>query len=346
VLPHAATSNLLFLDTTNGWAADDVAVIEYPPGFYGTGVVATAATADTFPQRLGNPLPFDVPYNAVVREFGTTNHAPLAEAAADATTIHIAGTNGFLNSGIAILAKTDGGFYFGTITSGGVTATNLTLEAGGFGAIAATTDRIYPATSQAYTVARPADAGERTLALNTTASLLNGDRLAIAGSYVWPVVIVSTNAAVKSPRMTLTEAPTNAILPGARLWHVSTNLYATYKPAAAGDSELWLNTGTGLAAGDHVLISPAIGAHYVRQITLAPPAQTWTQLGLSAVTGVAVSVGDVFYKVNSTNQTPVGATTLRLSPTAWVLPQAAPALFLLDGTSACSINSITVNYGQ
>jgi hypothetical protein len=344
VLPAAAAANRLWLDTTNGWAADDVALMEGPAGYYQTGVVATATSLASYPYDLPDGLPFDVAYAAVVREFGTTNHALLADVADDAVTLHVAGTNGFLNSGIVIVVTAAGPMYLGTIDTAGVSTTNVTL-ATTIGVALTAGDLVYPATAQAYTVGFPAFAGERRLSLNTTTGLAVGDRLAIAGERVWDVVITGTNAVVMRPTMTFDTAPHTSLPASSRVWQLSTNLYTTARVGAAADYTLNLTTAAGLAAGDFVMFNSDTN-YYVRQLTTAPALEYFLRADLSAATGVTVAAGDVLYAVSSTFSSLVGAATVRLVPTAWTIPKACPARIYLDGTSACTINAVSVNYGQ
>jgi hypothetical protein len=346
VLPHAAASNLLWLDTTNGWAADMVALIEGPPGTYQTGVVATATRIASYPQILPSPLPFDVINGTTVREFGTANTYTLAAVAADATAVHVATTNGFINGGSLVVVRTNGAMLYGTIAGAGgsVNTTNITLAAA-LGEVINAGDFIYPMTAQAYTVAFPGWAGDRSISLNVPTGLVNGDRLAVVGAHVWDVRITQTNAISLKPQMTFTEVLPVAVNTGARVWQLTTNIYTTSRVGAATDFALNLETADGLAAGDFLMFNSDTN-YYVRQISTTPALEYFLRADLAAATGVTVAAGDILYAVNSTYSSLVGAATVRLVPTAWTIPQACPARVSLDSTSTGTINSVSVNYGQ
>jgi hypothetical protein len=130
-----------------------------------------------------------------------------------------------------------------------------------------------------------------------------------------------------------------------RAYVLTTNIYpVTFVAAPAAADSLILTNGTGLAAGDSLVILPSTGGGEVRQVqTVASYRIQLTPI--KAVTGVALAAGDQVYVLDSALTTPVGAATLRLmADPVRVLPANLPAVLSVDGTSACAVNAATVRY--
>lgn len=340
-----ATSNLFFVNAARNAAADDIVVIEKSPSTWTTNKIATYTTNALLKFRLATTLPVDVPYGIVVREFSTNPPALLlADCAANATTLHVSRTNGFLDGGGIIVVRQTGAVFYGTLHASGVALTNLTL-ATALGVPLTAGDSIYAPTSQEYLVKYPAKVGDTFLNLDTSTGLTGGDRICIVSTPYLLDTRVTANATTNNVcLMTFATANALACSPQRRIYALTTNIYTASIAAAGTATDLTLGAAAGLTNADTILISPATGGHVLRQIRTRATT-TYQSVGTIANTS-ALAVGDLVYLVRTTNSTPIGATTVRISPTSWALPQSIPVRMVLDGTSSCSINAITVNYGQ
>ena len=129
-----------------------------------------------------------------------------------------------------------------------------------------------------------------------------------------------------------------------RVFLLTTNLYTATLASDGTANQLMLDTSTGLAAADFVVINPATGGTFIKQVSLAA-SYIYQNQTISAATGVALAAGDRLFVLGPNIQTPVGAATVRLfgNPIR-VLPRNVPARLTVDGTSAVSINAAVVKY--
>ena len=342
--PVAAGENLYFLAAPRGWAADDLMVFEFTPGLLLTNTVATYVTNSIRNFAIAGNLPTAVAYGAAARELGTTN-SPLASAvAADSVNLHVTYTNGFVAGAVVAVLTSRNTWHFGTIDSGGVTLTNVAL-ATALGVPLTAGDLVYPVTTQAYTCAYPAGAGETTLNLDVSTGLAAGDSLIVAGSdYTWRAKVGA--AATTNTTYTATAvgvAQTNFVA-GSKIHAIKAGAYATTFTATETGTTLVADLATNLAAADQLLILPASGGVVRRQIS-GIENYIYKSQNLLGTNAVALAVGDRIFVLGTAVTTPVGAATLRLSADPLrALPANTPGVLSVDGTSACTINAATVKY--
>lgn len=129
------------------------------------------------------------------------------------------------------------------------------------------------------------------------------------------------------------------------IFYKLTNTYTTIIPTTRLDSYVVTGSSTNLSAGDQVLVLPATGGYFPFTVS------TTNQLILSKVTttaaGFALARDDKAYLRSTATTTPVGAATVRLYGNAVFLgPPGKPCQAILDGTSACAINQIIIDYGK
>lgn len=125
---------------------------------------------------------------------------------------------------------------------------------------------------------------------------------------------------------------------------LTSNLYILTLNAAATGNTAMVDTTNGLAIGDNLLLLPSTGGVFPLQLTGAAT-NYYQTLNLTAA--ATLSVGDQIFVLGATNTAPIGAATVRLySDAIRILPPGVPGVLSLDGTSACSINTAIMNYGQ
>lgn len=315
-----------------------LSAVTFPPPARPAPVIAADVISDKATARLA------IQYGDGAR------HVALSNAANNATTLYLSGTS--LASNAVLLHVSGVTVTSMTVASNALPRTNAVLELHNpVGFEVATTATAREVTSSSSLIVQPHAATSNLLWLDTT----NGwaaDMVALIegppGSYqtgVVATVSTITNSGVIYGQMTFDEALLVAVNEGGRVWQLTTNLYTVARTSTESTNVVTLSAASGLAAGDFLWISTADGSNTVRQISTAPALEYFLRADLSAATGVTVAAGDVLYAVSSTFSSLVGAATVRLVPTAWTIPQACPARIYLDGTSACTINAVSVDYG-
>lgn len=333
-----ATTNQYFPDTVDNWSANDVALL-WSSNRWSTNVISAASSNIVLRLALTRPVQDDTYYGHSVRELGTNTAVLLAAATSSDTSLNVDATNGFVANANVLVQRGNGALFYATISSVGTT--NITLSA----AVSELSigDSIITLTTNLYPVRLPAMAGANILCVASNTGLAASDQLVVMSpGRTWYTSIASVTTSTV-PLITMSTANAGTIAEGARLYHLTTNLYGASLAAAAADNWITLTNASGLTNADTVLISPSTGGHVVRQIGVY--SNFIYQVVGTTTNNATLTAGDYLCTVRQTNTTPVGATTLRTSP-PWVIPQRAPARIVLDGTSACSINSVLVNYGN
>lgn len=130
-----------------------------------------------------------------------------------------------------------------------------------------------------------------------------------------------------------------------RVYALTTNLYATTLVSDASANSITLDTTTGLAQDDWIVLTPATGGTFLEQAASDPATFIYQNQTIQAATGVALAAGDKLFILGPNIQTPVGATTQRQDAYPLrVIPVGMPARLTVDGTSAVSINAAIVKY--
>lgn len=307
------------------------AAVYFEPGVRPAPVAAVDVTSD----KAASVLSFQA---------GTAGRFSAVFAAASATNAaHITGYPTMVSNTLLLAVSGSSVFPLVVTNVAGITNTTLTLE-NPLGTNVAIGDTIREVTTSYATVTSDVTA---TNALNLSATNGFVANAVILIRLLNNTYTTNTVATVVSNLITTTTTNAESIYVGSRVYLLTTNLYAASIAAAASSTALTIvtNIGPGLTNGDSILISPATGGHIVRQVGTYT-SYLYQRVIFTAALGTALAAGDTVYQVGQTNTAPVGAATLRLSPTAWAIPQAVPARVVLDGTSACSINSVLVNYGN
>jgi hypothetical protein len=147
-----------------------------------------------------------------------------------------------------------------------------------------------------------------------------------------------------TPTLDTTTTP-GFVIPEGAPWHKLTNTFRLADTAAKTDYTcLITNIALVPTAGEVVVLQPATGGNFLNQVLTVTTNQTFQSLRFTAAHGVALAVGDLVY-ATGTNSTPVGAATLRKTGDAvFSAPTARPMSLTVDGTSAVSINNLSVRY--
>lgn len=104
----------------------------------------------------------------------------------------------------------------------------------------------------------------------------------------------------------------------------------------------WLNTTNGLAANDVLVLQKADGTMASSTVSALETNMVTTAAGGF---GVAVLPGDQVYKMSAATSIKVGAATLSThGPSIYAGNRGRPIRIVLDGTSACSVDSSTAVY--
>jgi hypothetical protein len=104
----------------------------------------------------------------------------------------------------------------------------------------------------------------------------------------------------------------------------------------------WLNTTNGLAANDVVILQKASGTCY--SSTVASVETNMVTLA-SGGFGATVALADQIYKLSAASTIKVGSATVNFQgPAIYAGDRGRPLRVVLDGTSACSVDSATAAY--
>jgi hypothetical protein len=118
---------------------------------------------------------------------------------------------------------------------------------------------------------------------------------------------------------------------------------AAYSPtvaAALTATNIAINATNGLALNDLVIIQQPDGT--MTNLTVYN-VTSYTNLNLTTAIGVAVTTSSTIYKLGAATTVKVGATTAVYSSDAlYAGNRGRPIRVVLDGTSACSLDSVTV----
>lgn len=336
-----ATSNLWLVDNSKVWAVADPVLVATPTVVF-TNRVASYSTNTIRPWVIGDPAPFDLDYGTVIREL-TTNTYLLADAEDDATLLHVAATNGFVEDASIVIQRTNGALYTATIDSGGVDTTNITLTAT-LGNVLSVGDIVWAVATTDRTLANPVTRGDTILPVVSTAGQNPGDVCVTVTAPPWLFRVKDTNALTAGYVLTCSNATAVALQPGARIHPLTTNIYNTTFAELGTTNRLIIDSTNGIAAGDSIVLIPATGGAVLRQVSGAAAYRYQLQT-IKAVTGLALAAGDRVFVLGTAVTTPVGSATLRLTgDPIRVLPVNTPGVLSIDGTSACAINSAIVRY--
>ena len=238
--------------------------------------------------------------------------------AAGTVTAHTAGTNSLVTNAVITLHNPIG--------------TNLAVS-----------DRIRERTSTYYQV--QALSSSNIVSVSTNSAVTNGNLYLLTGAAgqfaTNTLTSYTTNGA--NYDLNFTNAFTSTFNPD-RVYVLTTNLYSVDFVAGRTATDVYLTSGTGLADGDTIVITPATGGTFVNQVN-ANAAYIYQNQTISAATGIALAAGDSLFVLGPDVNTPVGAATLRLmADPVRILPAGLPARLQVDGTSAVSINAAIVRY--
>jgi hypothetical protein len=110
----------------------------------------------------------------------------------------------------------------------------------------------------------------------------------------------------------------------------------------AAGTNIYVTTTNGLAAADVLVIQTALGSNVSAVVHALVNS---TNVALTATTGFATRAGDSVYKMSAASTLPVAAATVSYQGEAvYAGNRGRPVRAVLDGTSACTINSVTVRY--
>jgi len=183
-------------------------------------------------------------------------------------------------------------------------------------------------------------------ATNYTISLTNGlspADLVVAQSrgLAW----VGTVYSVASNRLNLDQTLGIALTAYDTTFYKLTNLYTVQATTAGTSSQVRFDNSTNLTGGDVLLVAPTSGGFFLKTFVSSENLILNT-VALTTSVGIAMTAGDRLSARSLIQSTPVGATTLRRDGTLWIVPPHQPAQIILDGTSACTLNQVIVDYGR
>lgn len=349
IAPAAANSLAYLVDNVTGLSQDDRLVLDRGAGLpllsdtVDTAVTNTARKFITLKTPVVQPVTIgDVVYEVVLA-------GPLlCSLATNATATEIQMTNtGTLADGDKVLILcASGDRAIKTITT--VTTDSKLLLSATTGIPVALYDKIYPLNATAYTAILPASPGDNSMVLSAATTLVSGDTIAVASAGNQPWISALSAAAATTNIYTLTMATGFGVaaLPNAAIYK-TTNTYTTILTASAADSSIVLDTATNLSAATPVIVLPASGGVFANTLGASGTDYAVSSLGFTNTLGLALASGDSVWLMGTTNSTVVGAATLRQSGAALQsFDQGRPVRAVITGTSACSINSITGDYGH
>jgi len=237
---------------------------------------------------------------------------------AGVVTAHTAGTNSLVTNGIITLHNPIG--------------TNLAVG-----------DRIRERTSTYYQVT--ALSSTNLVSVSTNSAITNGNLYLLTGGAGQMITNTLTSYITNGANYELnfTNVFTNIFNPD-RVYVLTTNLYTNSFVAAASANVVYLEGYAGVTNNDLLVFTPASGGIFASQVNSAAE-NIYQNQTIAAATGIALAVGDRLFVLGPNNQTPVGAATVRLfGDPIRVIPANVPARLTVDGTSAVTINSATVQY--
>lgn len=317
----------LLTKSTSGTTA---ATLLFPGGSEQARVVALDVTSD----KAASVVSFRA---------GTTPFRVVANVAATETNIFLYGSTLTTNDVILIQSASDVVTNATVLGTNAVTTATLTLaEIVGTNLVAADTIRKFH--SSGYTLTNDCSATATNYGIAVTNGLAANDVVAIQH---YNTLLVGTIHSVLSNSINLTATLGTNLWPGLTFYKL-TNSFPVILAASASGKTIIAANATNLVVGDTLVLSPASGGHFKRTYT-GSEAVTYAKITTSVLAGIGVPLlaDQHVYLRGAAVTTPVGATTLRLyGGPVFLLPPGRPGSFILDGTSACSINQIIVNYDK
>lgn len=193
--------------------------------------------------------------------------------------------------------------------------------------------------STPYTLTNQADAGATTYKVSDTNGLASGVMLATEYTNVLLVVSVDT---VGNGSFTVTDTFGPVLSPLTTLYKL-TNNYPLILPAAVGDQVVTAANATNLTSGE--ILAVGSGSTWRKKTFIDSEAITLSKVTTTGSPGIALARGDRMWLRGGIASTPIGNATVRLyGPAVFVQPRDAPAQMILDGTSACSLNQVIIDY--
>jgi hypothetical protein len=323
---NAAPVGLLTKSTSGTTAA----TLLFPGGTEQARVVALDVTSDKAASVVS--------YRA-----GTTAYRVVANVAATETNIFLY-TGGLTTNDVILIQSASDVVTNATVfwTNTQVTATLLLAQNVGTNLVAGDTIRKFSAVST--TLTNDAAAATTNYFVAATNGLAANDVVAIEH---FNTLLVGTIHSVLSNSINLTATLGTNLWPGLTFYKLTNSFPVILASGASGNTIIAANA-TNLVAGDTLVLSPASGGHFKRTYT-GSTAVTYAKITTSVAAGIGVPLlaDNHIYLRGGAVTTPVGATTVRLyGGPVFLIPPGRPGSFILDGTSACSINQIIVNYDK
>jgi hypothetical protein len=338
---HAFNAAALYVDNLTGIGTNVSVAYSSPTGYVTRVVAATnTATVKSLPisPRVERSLAVsDAVYENAATVYGLVN----ATIAYDSVTVTVSNINGIAGADRVLIEGPNGQLAVRVVDS--VSTSNVVLTVAPGFALAAG-NRLYELTSSDYVVKQAVNAGAARVLLDTTNGLVTADSLvfvsAADGTFKGTVGGLAEDASIYT--LTLTDAIGQASPAGTEFYKL-TNSHPVTLTTSAGNPYVVIANVTNVAVGDALLIAPTAGGFYRRSLQ-SWQTNSYASLTLSAL-GIVVAANDPLYLVGITNSVAVGAASVARSGEAVFLSKPGrPALLLLDGTSACSINSATAKY--
>lgn len=341
--PSTTNTTVFQVNSVSGLAADEWVVAE-GGSRYATGKVSAASTVTGKYLATTLPLPRAIAAGDRLYEI-TTNVLSVSLATnAAASNLTFAATTGFSPDDRVLLTTSAGDLLVATVFD--TNATTLTLTAP-VGLAVSSNDTVNLLTSSNYTNLLSAPVGSSTLVLNSSTGLTTNDNVVITqtGQNSFRMVIATTGTSTNLPTIVLTGGLPIALPVGAA-FHELTNSWTLRVAALAADTSITLTNSTALSPADNIVLLPATGGVFENTVNTTNGTLVTTSVNFTGQIGQAMAAGDSLYKLGTENTTIVGATTLRLNGTAIrAADQGRPVRLRVTGTSACSINNATVQYG-
>lgn len=344
VIARTPSGTGCFVDNLAGIAAADVLVLDRGPSLPLTsdavnGVATNGRSYVTLKTRAAR----DVTAGDAVYEQLTNKTVTLA-GTVGTNTLTVNTTNGIVANGLILHETALGSVTVYTVTN--FTGTTNLLITPPLVEASTVNDYVFVLHPTSYTATLPARAGDPSLVLSAATALASND----------VIVVKSTGAATWRANLAATPASTNIytldLLSGfgvaSDVPHVvykTTNSTTTVLAASRNDFTVVTSIGTNFAAGERLLITPASGGLFQNSVLGTPQDYALTTIGFTAQTGVALAVGDSVYLLGTTNNTLVGAATLRGDGQAlYSVERGKPLKVMITGAAACSLNSVTGKY--
>ena len=338
---HAANATTVYLNSSNGLAADDLLVLDRGPNTRPLIATIDAITAPPrFQVNLNAPLPVDIAAATAVRkQLYTTNITLRMNRAAEATVIMVSATNGMVANTNLLIETRAGRRQIAAIQS--ISNTNVTLSAGLDFAI--TTNDFVRILGYHSTAVLAQPAGRDNLTLTAHTGFAANDTVIVATTPPFRTQFAGTFVTNNLPTAVLTAAFGAAIQPGNRIYEIATN-YVVQFAADVGSTSLIADTATGLAVGDELVIVKANSDVSWNRVAPGTGDYISTTLTFATPIGITLGLNDRVWLEGAPANTLIGAATVSREGTIYSQSTAGPLRVWLSGATACSINSLTVRY--